>query len=148
MATDPALKLTRFDQIGIAVRSVDAASGFLRRSFGLEFVTLDMPRARALLRGREVEFVTRIAMGRWGDADLELMEIVEGDHIVKEFLERNGPGLHHVGIYVDDLKRALEPWRRAGRRVVQETAHPEGIGTVYLDTEEELGNLYIELIKL
>lgn len=144
---DPVLKLTRFDQIGIAVRSVDAAVRFMQRSFGLEFITLDMPRASARLRGREVEFVTRIGLGKWGDTDLELMEIVEGDHIVKEFLQRNGPGLHHLGIYVDDLQSALAPWRAAGRRVVQETTHPDGIGTVYLDAEEELGNVYIELIK-
>jgi len=148
MTWDPVLKLARFDQIGIAVRSVEAAVQYMQRSFGLEFITLDMPRASARLRGREVEFVTRIGMAKWGDKDLELMEIVEGDHIVKEFLQRSGPGLHHLGIYVDDLERALEPWRRAGRRVVQETTHPEGIGTVYLDAEEALGNVYIELIKL
>ncbi len=148
MKTDPVLKLTRFDQIGIAVRDVDAAVQFLNQSFGLEFITLEMPRARAYLRGKEVEFVTRIGMAKLGETDLELMEIVEGDHIVKEFLLKNGPGLHHLGIYVDDLQSALEPWRKAGGKVVQETAHPDGIGTVYLDTETELGNLYIELIKL
>jgi catechol 2,3-dioxygenase-like lactoylglutathione lyase family enzyme len=148
MTTAPAVDLTRFDQIGIAVRNVDAAVRFLKQSFGMEFITLDMPRARAFLRGKQVEFVTRIGMAKVGEIDLELMEIVEGDHIVKEFLLKNGPGLHHLGIYVDDLQKALEPWRKAGGKVVQETAHPEGIGTVYLDTETELGNLYIELIKL
>ena len=148
MKTEPAMKLARFDQVGIAVTDVDAAARFMNRSFGMEFVTLDMPRARARLRGREVEFVTRIGMARVGDIDLELMQIVEGEHIVREFLLKNGPGLHHLGIYVDDLPAALETWRGAGRRVVQETSHPDGIGTVYLDTEAELGNLYIELIKL
>lgn len=148
MQIDPLLKLARFDQIGVAVRDVDAAVRFMNRSFGMEFVTLDMPRARAYLRGREVEFVTRIAMARVAEIDLELMQIVEGEHIVREFLLRNGPGIHHLGIYVDDLKAAVNTWLEAGRRVVQETAHPDGIGTVYLDTEAELGNLYIELIKL
>jgi len=148
MIPGPALKLARFHQIGIAVRDVDTAVRFMKQSFGMEFVVLEMPRARAFLRGREVEFVTRIGMARVGEMDLELMQIVEGEHIVQEFLLKNGPGLHHLGIYVDDLKAALETWRGAGGRVVQETAHPQGIGTVYLDTEQELGNLYIELIKL
>lgn len=148
MIPGPVLKIARFHQIGIAVRDVHAAVRFMNRSFGMEFVTLDMPRARAYLRGKEVEFVTRIGMARVGEMDLELMQIVEGEHIVREFLLENGPGLHHLGIYVDDLPSALETWRAAGGRVVQETAHPDGIGTVYLDTEAELGRLYIELIKL
>jgi methylmalonyl-CoA/ethylmalonyl-CoA epimerase len=148
MNTPSVLHLTRFDQIGIAVRNVDAAVEFMTRHFGLEFITLDMPRARARLRGKEVEFVTRIGLARVGGMDLELMEIVEGEHIVREFLDRNGPGLHHLGLYVDDIQTALKPWREAGGQVVQETSHPQGIGTVYLDTESELGHLYIELIKL
>jgi methylmalonyl-CoA/ethylmalonyl-CoA epimerase len=142
------LNLTRFDQIGVAVRNVDAAARFMQTSFGIECLTLEMPRAHASLRGREVEFVARIGIAKVGELDLELMEILEGEHIVKEFLDRNGPGLHHLGIYVDDLQAALEPWRKAGGKVVQETSHPDGIGTVYLDTETDLGNLYIELIKL
>jgi catechol 2,3-dioxygenase-like lactoylglutathione lyase family enzyme len=142
------LNLTRFDQIGVAVRNVDAAARFMQTSFGIECLTLEMPRAHACLRGREVEFVTRIGIAKVGELDLELMEILEGEHIVKEFLDRNGPGLHHLGIYVDDLQAALEPWRKAGGKVVQETSHPDGIGTVYLDTETDLGNLYFELIKL
>jgi len=95
-----------------------------------------------------VEFVTRIGIAKVGNMDLELMEIVEGAHIVKECLEKNGPGLHHLGIYVDDLNAAVEEWCSAGGSVVQKTTHPDGIGTAYLDTETELGNLYVELIKL
>ena len=148
MDSNALLPLARFDQIGVAVRSVDEVAQFLKQTFGIDFLIMDMPRAKALLRGRPVEFVTRIGLARVGEIDLELMEIVEGEHIVKEFLDRNGPGLHHLGIYVDDLKKSLAPWRASGGQVVQETAHPEGIGTIYLDTEEETGGLYIELIKL
>ena len=148
MLIDPVLPLTRFDQIGIAVKDVDKTGAFMNQSFGIEFLTMEMPRARALLRGKEVEFISRIGIAKVGEMDLELVQILEGEHIVKEFLDRNGPGLHHLGIYVDDLEAALGPWQKAGGTVVQETAHPEGIGTVYLDTENELENLYVELIKL
>jgi len=80
------MELTRFDQIGVAVRSVDEAVSFMKAWFGIEFITLEMPKAKALLRGKEVEFVTRIGIAKVGNMDLELMEIVEGDHIVKECL--------------------------------------------------------------
>jgi catechol 2,3-dioxygenase-like lactoylglutathione lyase family enzyme len=67
---------------------------------------------------------------------------------VKEFLEKHGPGIHHLGIYVDDLNREVKDWTDRGGKVIQKTAHPDGIGTAYLDTESELGSLYIELVKL
>ena len=130
MNINPILPLTKFDQVGVAVRDVDQAVAFMNQSFGIEILTLEMPRAKV------------------GKIDLELIQILEGEHIVKEFLSRNGPGLHHLGIYVDNLQTAVERWKQAGGKVVQETDHPDGIGTVYLDTENELGSYYIELIKL
>lgn len=148
MNTNPILPVAKFDQIGVAVRDVDQAVAFMNRSFGFEFLTLEMPRAKAFLRGKEVEFVARIGLAKVGIVDLELIQILEGDHIVKESLDRNGPGLHHLGVYVDDLPAAVELWKTGGGRVVQETAHPDGVGTVYLDMEKAMGNCYIELIKL
>ena len=145
---NPILPLADFDQIGVTVRDVDQAVAFMSQSFGIEFLTLEMPRAKAFLRGKEVEFVARIGIAKVGRIDLELIQILEGDHIAKESLCRYGPGLHHLGVYVDNLQEAVGQWKKAGGQVVQETAHPDGVGTVYLDTEKELGNYYIELIKL
>jgi catechol 2,3-dioxygenase-like lactoylglutathione lyase family enzyme len=148
MNRNPILPLTRLDQIGIAVRDVDQAVAFMSQSFGIEFLTMEMPRAEAFLGGKKVQFIPRIGIAKVGEIDLERIQILEGDHIVKESLCRHGPGLHHLGVYVDNLQTAVELWKKAGGKVVQETAHPDGVGTVYLDTEDELGNDYIELIKL
>jgi len=148
MPMQTVLPISRFDQIGVAVRDVERAARFMKENFGIEFLTFQMPRAKAYLRGKEVEFITKIGIARVGALDLELMEIVEGDHIVKEYLDQHGPGLHHLGIYVDDLHAAVDRWSEAGGKLIQKTAHPDGIGTAYLDTQGELGNLYIELIKL
>ncbi len=148
MNVNPILPLKKFDQIGIAVRDVDQAAAFMNQAFGIEFLTMEMPRAKAFLRGRKVEFISRIGIAKVGEIDLELIQILEGDHIVKESLYRSGPGLHHLGVYVDNLQTAVELWKEAGGKVVQETVYPDGVGTVYLDTEKELGNCYIELIKL
>ena len=144
---NPIIHLAEFDQIGVAVRDVDQAVAFMNQSFGIEFLTMEMPRARALLRGKQVEFIPRIGIAKVGKIDLELIQILEGDHIVKESLSRVGPGLHHLGVYVDNLQTAVEHWKNAGGKVIQETVHPDGVGTVYLDMEKELGNFYIELIK-
>lgn len=145
---NPILPLAKFDQIGIAVKDVDQAVAFMNQSFGIEFLTMELPRAEAFLRGNKVEFIPRIGIAKVGQIDLELIQILEGDHIVKEYLNHHGPGFHHLGVYVDDLQADVERWKKSGGKVVQETAHPDGVGTVYLDMENELGSCYIELIKL
>jgi len=140
--------IPQVDQVGVAVHDVEKAARFMEENIGIKCITFEMPEAKARLRGKEVSFITKIGLARVGNIDLELMQIVKGEHIVKEFLDRRGPGIHHLGIYVDDLNKEVREWTGKGGRVVQMTAHPDGIGTAYLDTEKELGAMYIELIKL
>jgi predicted enzyme related to lactoylglutathione lyase len=140
--------IPQVNQVGVVVHDVEKAAKFMEEQFGIKFITFEMPEAKAFLRGREVSFVTKIGLARVGNIDLELMQIVKGEHIVKEFLDKHGPGIHHLGIYVDDLNKEVKEWTDRGGSVVQKTAHPDGIGTAYLDTESELGSLYIELVKL
>ncbi|HSV98268.1 MAG TPA: VOC family protein [Spirochaetota bacterium] len=140
--------IPQVNQVGVVVHDVEKAAKFMEECFGIKFITFQMPEAKAHLRGKEVNFITKIGLARVGNIDLELMQIVQGEHIVKEFLDRHGPGIHHLGIYVDDLNKEVKDWTDRGGKVVQKTAHPDGIGTAYLDTENELGSLYIELVKL
>ena len=148
MPEDNTGTIPQINQVGVVVHDVEKAAKFMEESFGIKFITFQMPEARAILRGKEVSFITKIGLARVGNIDLELMQIVQGEHIVKEFLEKHGPGIHHLGIYVDDLNKEVKDWTDRGGKVVQRTAHPDGIGTAYLDTENELGSLYIELVKL
>jgi methylmalonyl-CoA/ethylmalonyl-CoA epimerase len=138
----------QINQVGVAVHSVDKAALFMESAFGVKVLVIPMPRANAVLRGREVSFITKIGLARAGNVDLEFMEIVEGDHLVTEHLNAKGPGIHHLGMYVEDLDAAVGAWEEAGGRILQRTRHPSGIGTAFLDTEKELGGVYFELIKL
>lgn len=139
--------ISQFNQIGIAVYNLEETSQFLKKYLGIEVLIIPMPQAHAMLRGREVAFTTKIGLARVGSMDLEFMEIVEGEHLVKEFIDKHGPGIHHLGVYVNDLDAAVEKWTAKGGKVIQRTKHPSGIGTAFLDTESTLGNIYIELIK-
>jgi methylmalonyl-CoA/ethylmalonyl-CoA epimerase len=139
--------IDRFNQIGVAVRDVDATARFLDETFGIKIAVFIAPEAKAILRGREVTFTAKIGIGKVGAMDLECVEILQGEHIIQEFIDRQGPGLHHMGIYVHDLDAALAVWEARGRRLVQKTIHPSGFGTFYLDTEAQLGSFYIELMK-
>ena len=52
-----------------------------------------------------------------GESHVELLRPLGPDTAVGKFLERNGPGMHHVAYATDDIESALG--RRAGRRAAR-----------------------------
>jgi len=63
-----------------------------------------------------------------GRAYVQTLE-ASGDGVVQRFLDRRGPGLHHVAFEVDGIDAALESLRGEGVRLVDEVARAGGMGT-------------------
>ena len=64
-----------------------------------------------------------------GGTSLELLEPVDGaDGAIARFLERRGPGLHHVAFRTDDVAVALERARSLGVDLVDEEPRPGALG--------------------
>ena len=55
-----------------------------------------------------------------GDGHVELIRPLSPESGVGRFLERNGPGLHHVAYATDDIDSALDAVREAGLRLIDE----------------------------
>ena len=62
-----------------------------------------------------------------GGAYFELLEPHEGG-AVSEYLDRHGPGVHHLAVRTDDVEAALERARRLGVDLVDEEPRPGGWG--------------------
>jgi methylmalonyl-CoA epimerase len=94
----------RLDHIAIAVRDLEESSRFYRDVLGLAGA------------GEETVAEQQVRVGFFaaGSTRIELLEPTAADSPVAKFLEACGPGLHHVGIEVDDLDAELERLRRAG----------------------------------
>ena len=85
------------DHVGIAVEDLDAALALYEGSFG-------MPLAhRETVEEQGVEAVLLDV----GDCHVELLSPLGPDTPVGKFLERKGPGLHHVAYRVDDIDAVL-----------------------------------------
>lgn len=101
----------KIDHLGIATREIAEALTFWRDSLGLE---LD-----------EVEEVTeqkvRVAMLPLGESRVELLEPTGPDSPIAKFLEKRGPGLHHVAIRVEDILQSLDRLKRQGARLIDES---------------------------
>jgi len=99
----------RISHIGIAVKSLDETVPFYTEILGLSQVPLDHADG------------ARIAGFAAGDALVELLEAQSPQSPIAKFLDRRGPGIHHICFAVDDLDAALARCRSAGIRLVDET---------------------------
>lgn len=98
------------DHVGIAVKDLEAALAFYRDALGLE---VDVPEEVASQRVRAHLIPT-------GGSALELLEATASDSPIAGFLERRGPGLHHVTLRVDNIQATLDQLRARGVRLVDD----------------------------
>jgi methylmalonyl-CoA/ethylmalonyl-CoA epimerase len=94
--------------IGVAVPDLDAALAFYRDVLGLT------PRAPEVVDG-----ATIVALP-FGDTQVELLAPLTTDGPIAKFLDRRGPGIHHLCLRVPDLDAALARCRQLGYRLVDE----------------------------
>ena len=99
---------TRIAHIGIAVRGLDATLPFWRDVLGMPEVPLDDADG------------ARIAGVAAGESLVELLEAERDDSPIARFLEKRGPGIHHICMAVDDLDGMLDRCRAAGVRLIDE----------------------------
>jgi methylmalonyl-CoA/ethylmalonyl-CoA epimerase len=82
-----------------------------------------------------------------GDAYVQTLEAT-GEGVVQRFLDRRGPGLHHVAFAVDGLEAALVDLRRRGVRLVDEAPRPGGMGSrIAFVHPSAFGGLLVELVE-
>ena len=98
------------DHIGIAVGDLAQALAFYRDALGLEVgPPEEVPSQRV-----RAHFVPV------GEATLELLEPTAPDSPIATFIEKRGPGVHHVTLRVDDLHEALGRLKARGVRLIDE----------------------------
>ena len=102
------------DHIGIAVGDLSASVAFFRDALGLE---LDAPEDVPSQRVR-AHFLQA------GEAAIELVEPTADDSPIARFVEKRGPGIHHVALRVDDIVAALAELKAKGVRLIDETPRP------------------------
>jgi methylmalonyl-CoA epimerase len=98
------------DHIGIAVKDLDAALAFYRDALGL---AVEAPEEVVSQRVR-AHFIPV------GSSNLELLEATSSDSAIAKYIDKRGPGLHHITLRVDDIAAALAQLKARGARLVDE----------------------------
>jgi len=105
---------------------------------------LDHP---AIYRDRDTKFSIRIGISRCFSMTIEIFQWLKGDSIYKEFLDSQKEGLHHFGVFVEDLQKYVKYFRKEGIEVVQSGIFPPRMKYAYMDTVKIFG-VVIELIEI
>lgn len=128
----------RIDHIGVAVEDLDGAIALYRDRLGMR------EQHRETVEEQGVDAV----LLEIGEGHVELLAPLSPDSAVGRFLQRSGPGLHHVAYQTDDIDSALASVREAGMRLIDEQpragirgskvafVHPKSTGGVLTELVE------------
>src|SRR5947208_5352520 len=100
--------LSTIDHVGVAVESIDAALALYRDALGMPLVH----------RETVTEQGVDAALLDVGEGHVELLQPLGADTPVGKYLDRKGPGLHHVAYRVGDVQAALQALSGAGLRLI------------------------------
>ena len=100
----------RIDHIGVAVEDLDEAIALYEQRLGMPVQHRETV---------EEQGVEAVLLGV-GQSHVELLRPLSPDTAVGRFLERSGPGLHHVAYGTDDIQSALDDVRSAGLQLIDE----------------------------
>jgi methylmalonyl-CoA/ethylmalonyl-CoA epimerase len=98
------------DHIGVAVEDLDESVALYRDRLGM----------REQHRETVEQFGVEAVLLEIGGAHVELLTPVSPDSAVARFLERSGPGMHHVAYRTDDIEAAIGRLRESGVRLIDE----------------------------
>jgi methylmalonyl-CoA/ethylmalonyl-CoA epimerase len=132
--------IKRIDHLAIAVNDIQAALTFWKDALGLELEQIEEVESQAV----------KIAVLPLQDSEIELIEPITGDSGVKRYLEKRGPGLHHVCLEVDDIQAMLERLKARNVRLINDTPQEDGIAGrkfAFIHPESTSGVL-VELYQL
>jgi methylmalonyl-CoA/ethylmalonyl-CoA epimerase len=108
------------DHVGIAVADLEAALRFYRDALGLEVEGAEEVGSQRV----RAHFLPA------GAPKLELLEATDAASTIAAYVEKRGPGLHHITFRVDDLAAALASLQARGVRLIDTVPRPGAEGAL------------------
>lgn len=127
------MKPTHIEHIGIAVKSLEEAIPYYEKVLGLECYSIE----------EVADQKVKTAFFKVGQTKLELLEPTAEDSTIASFLEKKGPGVHHVAFAVDDVNVALQEAEANGVRLIDKQGRggAEGLSIGFLHPKSTGGVL-------
>ena len=127
-----ALNLASIDQIGFVVKDLSKAIQAYEPLFG-PFKTMDPGEMVFDYRGVPTASEIRLAFGRSGDVEIELIEWISGGTPHKEFLDAGHEGMQHVRFIVEDIDESIEQAKQLDYHAIWYKCFSPGLAAAYLE---------------
>lgn len=109
--------IKRIDHVAILVSDLEATLGFWKDALGMDLTHIeDVPAEKSMVAFLPV-----------GGSEIELVKPTTDDSGLAKYLEKRGPGMHHICLEVDDIEGMLAQLKEKGVQLINETAK-EGLG--------------------
>ena len=130
--------IKKISHVAIVVPQLDESIGFWGDALGLTLA------GRELVDTQGVE----VAFLPVGESDIELLQPTDDQSGVARYLQKQGPGMHHICFEVDDIEETLVRLKAANVPLIDETAkvsadgkklafiHPKGTNGVLIELYE------------
>ena len=135
--------LLALDHVGLAVPDLEAAIDFQTDVLGLVLTH----REDNAEQGVAEAMLEPAAAGRAGR--VQLLSPLKPDSALARFLDRSGPGMHHLAYQVDNVEHAAAVFRQRGLRLIYDSARPGTKGSlINFIHPKDAGGVLIELVQL
>ncbi len=127
------MKPTHIEHIGIAVDDLNAAISYYENVIGLECYAIE----------EVMDQKVRTAFFRVGETKIELLESTDPEGPIGKYIEKRGPGIHHLAFAVPDVDNALEEAEKNGAKLIDKKGRQgaEGLTIGFLHPKSTLGVL-------
>jgi len=129
----------KINHLAVVVHSVDEALTFWRDALGLPFDGVeDVP-----------DEAVKVGFLDVGGVHIELLEPTTDDSGVAKYLDKRGPGMHHLCLEVDDLNTAMAELEAKGVQLIYEMPRTRDNGRRYTFIHpKSTGGVMIELYEV
>jgi methylmalonyl-CoA/ethylmalonyl-CoA epimerase len=127
------MKPTHIEHIGIAVSSLEESIPYYEKVLGLECYAIE----------EVADQKVRTAFFKVGETKIELLESTDPEGPIGKFIEKKGPGVHHLAFAMDQVGEALKQAADLGVRLIDEQPRSgaEGLKIGFLHPKSTQGVL-------
>ncbi len=127
------MNVSHIEHIGIAVVSLETAIPYYETLLGIKcYATEEVSDQKV-----------KTAFFKVGQTKIELLESTDPEGPIGKFLEKKGPGVHHLAFAVNDVNSALQEANDAGIQLIDKQGRKgaEGLTIGFLHPKSTLGVL-------
>jgi len=127
------MNISHIEHIGIAVNSLEEAIPYYEKMLGLTCYAIE----------EVADQKVKTAFFMVGQTKIELLESTDPEGPIGKFLEKKGPGVHHLAFAVDDVNQSLNELEEKGVRLIDKNARKgaEGLNIGFLHPKSTMGVL-------